>query len=144
MDASELKVGTIGVTVRFALNADAMRGRAGFKTGIRPNHWMKDREYTFVGQLDFVDRDFLESGSECTATVVLLIAEQDRERFVPGFVWQVGESVHIIGECTLLSIEQPYERLDTEKKDPIGPDPWLDPNGGTLLLSGNDPGNGWH
>jgi hypothetical protein len=72
-----------------------------------------------VGRLEFLDREWLKPGEACTATATLVIAEQDRERFVPGFTWQVGESVRIAGECTLLSIERPYEPLDVaERKGP--------------------------
>ena len=143
MDASSLKVGTIEATVRFALDADAMKGRPGFRSGIRPNHWIQDRDYTFMGKLDFVDREWLRPGEECTATVTLLIAEQDRERFVRGFTWQVGESVRIVGTCTLLSIERPYEPLEVGPSGPPDLSSWLDSEGGVSLRSGSRLTKGW-
>jgi hypothetical protein len=143
VDASSLKTGTIEATVKFALSAEAMKGRAGFRSGIRPNHWLQDREYTFVGQLDFIDRDWLRPGEECAATVTLLIAEQDRDRFVPGFSWQVGESVRIVGECTLLSIERPYEPIEAKQSGPPDLASWLDSEGGISLRSGSRLTKGW-
>jgi hypothetical protein len=143
VDASSLKTGTIEATVRFALHAEAMKGRAGFRSGVRPNHWLQDRDYTFMGKLDFIDREWLRPGEECTATVTLVIAEQDRERFVPGFTWQVGESVRIVGECTVISIERPYEALDVKQSGPPDLASWLDSEGGISLHPGRGSTKGW-
>lgn len=129
MDSSSLKTGTLGATVQFALSAEAMQSRPGFRTGIRPNHWLHDRDYAFVGQLDFTDREWLKPGETCTSTVTLLIALQDRDRFVPGLVWQVGEAKRIVGECTLLSIERPYESLESKRSDAGNSASWLDREG---------------
>ena len=111
MDLRHLEVGHIETRLEVELDAEAMRGRLGFKTGIRPNHWLPGREYTFVGKLDFTDREWLRPGEKCTAVGHLIIAEQDLGSFVPGFTWQIGESVYIVGRCTLLSIEGACERL---------------------------------
>ena len=111
MDLRHLATGYLRATVEFSLDGEAMKGRVGYKSGIRPNHWMPGRDYTFFGKLDFVNQEWLQPGETCVADGRFVIAEQDQERFVPGFSWQVGEAATIVGRCTLLTIEHPYERI---------------------------------
>jgi hypothetical protein len=113
MCTQSLEVGRIVAMVEFTLDSAAMKGRQGLPTGIRPNHWMPGRDYTFMGQLDFVDREWLKPGETCVAKGSFIIAKQDLGSFVPGLTWQVGEGIRIIGRCTLLSVEEPYEQLPT-------------------------------
>ena len=111
MDLSHLNVGRLTALVEFTLDAAAMKGRPGYRSGVRPNHWMPGREYAFVGQLDFVDREWLRPGEMCEAKGNFIIPEQDLPSFLPGFAWQVGEAYKIVGHCKLLSIQGTYERL---------------------------------
>src|SRR5512139_1094939 len=90
--------------VVFALDAEAMKGRAGFRSGIRPNHWMPHRDYAITGHLDFLGRDWLRPGEQCRALGTFIVPEQDRSSFVPGFMWKVGEGARIVGGCTLSTV----------------------------------------
>ncbi len=99
---------TVGLVARveFALDAKAMEGRPGYRSGIRPNHQMPGRSYNFIGQIDFPDREWLRPGEACEASGSFIVAEQDRASFVPGFTWRVAEGPRIVGTCKVLSIEK--------------------------------------
>lgn len=88
--------------VEVALDATAMHGRDGYRTGVRPNHRMPGRDYTFIGQLDFQDREWLRPGETCLATARLLVADQDLARFHPGFRWAIAEGPKVVGHCILI------------------------------------------
>lgn len=94
----------VTATVVFSLDAEAMKGRPGFRSGVRPNHWMPGRDYALTGQLDFLGREWLKPGEQCAALGIFIVPEQDRSRFVPGFAWQVGEGRRIVGRCTLSEV----------------------------------------
>src|SRR6478672_13595200 len=113
MDLTDLKIGGFVAMVEFALDAVAMKGRLGYRSGIRPNHWMPGRDYTFMGHLHFVDREWLKPGEKCEAKGSFIIAEQDFSSFVPGFTWQVGEGHKIVGQCRLDRVEGALESLPT-------------------------------
>ena len=84
-----------------------MAGRPGYHTGIRPNHRMPGRDYYFIGQLDYSDREWLRPGEVCEASGSFIVAEQDRGKFLPGFEWDVCEGPgKVVGQCKLLSIEK--------------------------------------
>src|SRR6478735_3990975 len=51
--------------VEVSLNPSAMANRPGFGSGVRPNHWIPGRHYTYIGQLDFKDREWLKPGESC-------------------------------------------------------------------------------
>jgi hypothetical protein len=75
--------------------------RPGLRSGVRPNHWMPGRDHALTGQLDFLGREWLKPGEQCAALGILIVPEQDRDRLVPGFAWQVEEGSRIVGRCTL-------------------------------------------
>ena len=70
-------------TVVFAVDADAMKGRPGFRSGVRPNHWMPGRDYALTGQLDFLGREWVKPGERCDALGTFIVPEQDRSSFRP-------------------------------------------------------------
>jgi hypothetical protein len=109
MDLTHLKVGSLVATVELALDGEAMQGRRGYRSGVRPNHWMPGREYAFIGQLDFVGREWLKPGETCEARGSFIIAEQDAGSCIPGLSWPVGEAYKIVGHCKLVSIQEPYK-----------------------------------
>jgi hypothetical protein len=109
--ADNLRVGAIAATVELALDAVAMMGRPGYRSGIRPNHWMPGRDYTFMGSLIFADREWLTPGEKFEAKGRFIIPEQDLVGFVPGLTWQVGEGRRIVGSCTLLAVDGTFEPL---------------------------------
>lgn len=86
-----MEIEKIDVKVEFGLHLSCMHGRKGYGTGIRPNHWIPGRDYTFIGQVDFIDREWLEPGEKCTANVRCIMPAQDLEKFKPGFIWHVCE-----------------------------------------------------
>lgn len=91
-------------TVVLALDAEAMKGRPGFRSGVRPNHWIPGRDYALTGQLDFLGREWLRPGEQCAALGTFIVPEQDRSSFVPGFTWNIGEGARIVGRCTLSQV----------------------------------------
>ena len=111
VDVSDLKVGALSGIVELSLDAVAMKGRRGYRSGVRPNHWLPGRDYACIGQLEFLDREWLGPGEACKARGRFIIAEQDLGDFVPGFAWDVGEARRIVGRCKLLSLEGTYEPL---------------------------------
>ncbi|WP_281556007.1 hypothetical protein [Thalassomonas sp. RHCl1] len=90
--------------IKVGLHKECMKDRKGYGTGIRPNHWIPGREYTFMGQIDFEDRDWLHPGETCKARFRFLIPAQDQSKFVTGFTWHICEVNQIMGYGTIISI----------------------------------------
>lgn len=90
--------------VEFGLDPVAMHGRPGYYSGVRPHHQMPGREYNFIGQLDYLDRELLRPGEVCRAKGSFIVAEQDLDRFRPGFSWLVVEGSKVVGHCRILEI----------------------------------------
>lgn len=97
MDVRDLEVELIKATVEFGLYESAMKGRHGYKSGVRPNHWIPGRDYVFSGQLDFRNRKELSPGQTCTAIGTFSVVTQDVKDFLPGFTWHVCEGSSIVG-----------------------------------------------
>jgi len=89
--------------IEIGLHKSCMEGRPGYRSGIRPNHWIPGRDYTFLGEVEFLDRSLLAPGETCEATIKCIIASQDREHFKPGFAWHICESNKIMGYAKVLS-----------------------------------------
>jgi len=88
----------ISAVVKVCLSEYFMSGREGYKSGIRPNHIIAGRDYTFIGQLDFIDHEgWLKPGDCCNAIGRLLIPEQDVTKFKAGFTWHITEAGQIVG-----------------------------------------------
>lgn len=84
------------------LHESCMNGRLGYKSGVRPNHWIPGRDYTFLGQVEFEGRGILRPGESCNATVKCIVATQDIELFKPGFAWHICEANKIMGFARVL------------------------------------------
>jgi hypothetical protein len=102
MREAPLATSELSLAVEVELDGEAMRGRPGYRSGVRPNHMMPGRDYFFIGQLDFIDRDLLRPGEKCKASGLFVIAEQDRVRFISGFSWMISEGAKIVGRCRIL------------------------------------------
>ena len=102
MSDAPLATGSLVLTVEVSLDEAALRGRLGYHSGVRPNHRMPGRDYTFIGQLDFADRDLLRPGECCQATGTFVIAEQDRSQFRPGFSWPIAQGPTVVGHCKVI------------------------------------------
>lgn len=99
--------GTFNARVRVCLDAGAMRGREGWRTGIRPNHRIAGRaNEMFMGMLEFSDREWLRPGECAEAIGSFMIMSVDMPLFVAGFSWELCEGLHVVGRAQLL------ERLD--------------------------------
>lgn len=90
--------------IEVGLYKECMRGRDGYGSGIRPNHWLPGRSYTFIGQIDFLDRDWLKPGDSCEARLGFIVPKQDVEKFIPGFSWHICEVNRIVGYCSIKAI----------------------------------------
>jgi hypothetical protein len=99
----------LDAVVDFALHAELMPGRPGFRSGVRPNHWIPGWATTFIGQLSFDDREWLRPGEKCMARASLIIPARERSSFVPGLTWHVCEANKIVGYCRIVEVdaEQP-------------------------------------
>ena len=64
------------------------------------------RDYNFIGQIDYSDREWLQPGETCEGRGLFIVADQDRASFVPGLTWEVGEGPRVVGSCKLLRIEK--------------------------------------
>jgi hypothetical protein len=102
MSDASLATTDLVLTVEVALDEAAMRGRPGYYSGVRPNHRMPGRDYTFIGQLDFVDRELLQPGECCQARGTFVIAEQDRSKFQAGFTWPIAQGPAVVGHCKVI------------------------------------------
>lgn len=102
MKTEKLETVDIELKIEFGLHESCMQGRDGYYSGIRPNHWIPGCDYTFLGQVEYEDRDLLKPGEKCNATLKGIIAIQDKEKFVPGFTWHVCETNKIMGYAKVL------------------------------------------
>ena len=95
--------GTFTARVRICLDKGAMHGRAGWGSGIRPNHRIPGRNTEmFMGNLSFTDREWLRPG-ECTDAVgTFMVVPADMHLFASGFTWDLCEGSHVIGHAVLL------------------------------------------
>ena len=90
--------------VLVSLSAEAMVGRPGYKSGVRPNHrmpWEKARY--FVGSLRFTEEQWLRPGKTLEAEAELIVYRSDLMHFEPGFRWILCEANLDVGEVELLS-----------------------------------------
>jgi hypothetical protein len=104
METAVLETEDLILNVEVGLHEHCMHDRDGYHSGVRPNHWIPGRTYTFIGQIDFLDRGHLQPGQTCEATMQCIIARQDRDLFVPGFAWHICEANMIVGYARVLSV----------------------------------------
>ena len=97
MKAEDLETYDFDAKIIVTLHKYCMQDREGYKTKIRPNHWIPGRDYAFAGQLEFVDRELLRPGESCYAIGQFIAATQDKYLFVPGFKWHICEANKIVG-----------------------------------------------
>ncbi len=89
-------------TVKVTLNDNCM----GYGSGIRPNHNFPGRAYSIIGQLNFLDKDWLCPGETCLARGRFLLPEEDAADFKPGFKWDICEVRKITGNAELLELHE--------------------------------------
>jgi len=102
MKAEELETEDIELEIEFALHEYCMKDRDGYHSGVRPNHWIPGRDYTFIGQVNFIGKELLRPGEKCKAILKGIIAKQDKEAFTSGFTWHVCEANTIVGYAKVL------------------------------------------
>ena len=87
-----------------SLDAEAMAGRPGYRTGIAPNHRIRGRDMRyFIGALFFEDRQLLRPGESATAKGKFIVYKADLPLFEPGFRWELCEGVKFVGTIELVS-----------------------------------------
>ena len=89
--------------IEFGLNSDSKLEFNGYRTGIRPNHWIRNKQYTVIGQIDFLDCEWLKPGESCRAICSFYAPKQDEKLFVSGFKWDIGQAAIIVGYGKVLS-----------------------------------------
>jgi hypothetical protein len=100
--SKELETEDLTLAIEIGLHESCMRGRSGYKSGIRPNHWIPGRDYTFLGQVEFDDRELLKPGENCKAIIKCIVPSHDIALFVPGFAWHICEANKIMGYAKVL------------------------------------------
>ena len=105
MNPESIERETIPAIIEVGLHELNMQGRPGYKSGVRPNHWIPGRDYPFIGQIDFDEPELLKPGDSCIASSNLYIVSQDRELFVPGFTWHICEGIKIVGYAKIIEIK---------------------------------------
>jgi hypothetical protein len=50
-----------------------------------------------MGQIDFLDCDWLQPGQKCRAVCSFYATKKDVALFVTGFIWDIGEANNIVG-----------------------------------------------
>ena len=83
MNTEQLETEDIELRIEFGLHESCMQGRDGYYSGIRPNHWIPGRDYTFIGQANNEDRNLLKPGEKCNATLKGVIATQEKWGQIP-------------------------------------------------------------
>lgn len=104
MDEQGLSVIAIEIEAEVGLHAECMRGRSGYQSGVRPNHWIPGRSYCFVGEIQFDKDGKLEPGQKGIARIHCLIPEQDKKLFVPNLCWHITEAGRIMGYAKVLRV----------------------------------------
>ena len=102
MDVESLATINLNLTVEVGLHETCMKDRDGYRTGVRPNHWIPGRDYTFAGQLDFQAKEWLRPGETCKASLSCVVATQDLHLMVPGFCWHICEANRIVGYAKII------------------------------------------
>ena len=91
-------------TVIVTLDAKAMAGRPGFKSGIRPNHRIPGHgTRCFIGALTFEGKDWLRPGESTKAEGKFIVYTSDVPLFEPGFRWNLCEGMNVVGSVELIS-----------------------------------------
>jgi hypothetical protein len=83
--------------IEFCLDDNAQLGVPALYSGIRPQHRIPGRPYSFFGQIDLLGVQSISPGQCCRAKATCIIKEQDRHCFVQGFCWHICTRDKIIG-----------------------------------------------
>jgi hypothetical protein len=83
--------------IEFCLDETAQLGAPAWFSGIRPQHRIPGRPYSFMGQIDLIGVKSISPGQCCRAKATCIIAERDRPYFVPGFCWHICKVDRIVG-----------------------------------------------
>jgi len=97
MSIENLETESIEIEAEIGLHDNCMKDRPGYRSGVRPNHWIPGREYCFIGEIRFKTNEWLKPGDEDIAIISCLIASQDKKLFQPGFAWHITEAGKIVG-----------------------------------------------
>ena len=89
--------------IEFGLHTVPKHQHSSYRSGIRPNHWVRENQYTVIGQIDFIDCDRLAAGQSCKAICSFYAPKEDEKLFTPGFKWDIGEATKIIGYGKVVS-----------------------------------------
>jgi hypothetical protein len=89
--------------IEFCLDENAQLGVPAWYSGIRPQHRIPGRPYSFFGQIDLLDVQSISPGQCCRAKATCIIKEQDRPYFIPGFCWHICSRDKIIGYARYVS-----------------------------------------
>jgi acetyltransferase-like isoleucine patch superfamily enzyme len=81
----------IEVGAEIILYKDAMNGRPGYRTGIRPNHKIRETGYIFFGEITFGNDVWLKPGGTIFGKINCVIACQDRPLFKEGYYWPISD-----------------------------------------------------
>jgi len=95
------------VTVRAEINLfDGSRSgkTAGYKSGVRPNHFFEGQSSSIVGDIHFEGQDLLVLGGTCVAIVRFLYPEWF-PLLVPGVTWRLHEGSRHVGDGRVLEVQ---------------------------------------
>ena len=104
MNPEDLDLKHLEIEAEVGLHERCMKGRDGYQSGIRPNHWILGRDYCFIGQVTFQSSEWLRPGQIDKANIQCLIASQDRELFQPDFCWHIAEGGQIVGHGKVIKV----------------------------------------
>jgi len=102
MSDSGVATQRLDVPIECGLYASCMQNRPGYRSGIRPNHWLPGRDYTVIGQIEFNDCDLLGPGQSCKAICKMIVPVSDAVLFVPGYTWHICEANKIMGYAKVI------------------------------------------
>ena len=84
--------------------ADVSGKTTGYKSGVRPNHFVAELGHTVIGTIEFEGREWLQVGERSTALVTFLHYEPLAQLLRPGVRWDIREGSRVVGKGKILEI----------------------------------------
>jgi hypothetical protein len=94
-------------TVRFELFPAEISGKTrGYRSGIRPNHYIHELGCTVIGNVDFKGNGAIGLGETKEAIVTYVFWEPLAKVLKSGLIYEVREGSHIVGKVRVLFVDE--------------------------------------
>ena len=107
------KLVNIRARVKACLEASLIGGHDGWRFGVKCNHRSVGRDDYFIGQLSFIDEEWVKPGDCAEAIGSFVVLHSDLPIFVAGVSWLVCERPdRAVGSAKLLELFPTNPALD--------------------------------